>query len=141
MDVERCPPRVAPRRSGAAGRHHLGGPAIGRRAAGAGYRPEDFPDLPELVTRTRKCGFEPGYGHVSTLAEWDDYEWSWTGSLVTWALQQARDPAAREQALSAAREHREAWLGGYRQQLGFVTLVLHDIRQPPETLGQEPSDT
>lgn len=89
-------------------------------------RPQDFPDLAGLVDRTRERGFEPGYGHVSTLAEWDDYEWSWTGSLTSWALRQTTNPVDREQALSAAREHRQAWLRGYRHQLGFVTLVLHD---------------
>jgi cyclopropane fatty-acyl-phospholipid synthase-like methyltransferase len=90
--------------------------------------PEDFPDLPALVDRAREHGFEPGYGHVSTLEEWDDYEWSWTGSLTAWALQQASDPTEREQALDAARAHREAWLRGYRQQLGFATLLLHDVQ-------------
>ncbi|MGZ4508677.1 MAG: hypothetical protein ACXVX0_15645, partial [Blastococcus sp.] len=67
---------------------------------------------------------EPGFGHVSTAAEWDDYEWSWTGSLATWALTEAADRAG---ALEAARTHRRQWLEGYRGQLGFVTLVLHDI--------------
>ncbi len=100
--------------------------AAAQEALGVG--PEDFPDLPGLVDITRERGFEPGYGHVSTLQEWDDYEWSWTGSLTTWALQQAQDPASREQALVAARTHREAWLRGYRHQLGFTTLVLYDIQ-------------
>lgn len=93
--------------------------------------PEDFPDLAGLVDRARERGFEPGYGHVSSLQEWDDYEWSWTGSLTTWALHQAQDPAARDQALEAARAHREAWLRGYRRQLGFATLVLHDLQSSP----------
>lgn len=38
-----------------------------------------------------------------------------------------QDSVDRDQALSAARGHREAWLRGYRQQLGFATLVLHDV--------------
>ncbi|NAZ84432.1 methyltransferase [Kineococcus sp. R8] len=92
--------------------------------------PEDFPDLLGLVKRVQESGFEPGYGHVSTLAEWDDYEWSWTGSLTAWALAQDQDSLERAQALEVAREHRLAWLGGYRRQLGFATLLLHDLRQP-----------
>jgi len=96
-----------------------------REALQAG--PEDFPDLPGLVDRVREWHFEPGYGHVSTLEEWDDYEWSWTGSLTAWALQHGQDPVDRAQGLGAARGHREAWLRGYRQELGFVTLVLHDV--------------
>ena len=89
--------------------------------------PNDFPDLAGLVDRVRTHGFEPLFGHVSTLEEWDDYEWSWTGSLAEWALaRDAGDEDARE-ALEIARTHREEWLTGYRKQLGFVTLVLHEM--------------
>ena len=93
---------------------------------------EDFPDLPGLLAHVEKASFEPGFGHVSTLAEWDDYEWSWTASLIDWALHQAPTDAEREQALAAAREHRHQWLNGYRQVLGFATLVLHDVAAAPD---------
>ena len=89
--------------------------------------PEDFPDLAGLIRVVREHGFEPSYGHTSTLAEWDDYEFSWTGSLVDWALREASSTADRDQALTVARDHRDAWLGGWRRQLGFATLVLHDL--------------
>jgi SAM-dependent methyltransferase len=84
----------------------------------------DFPELGALVADVQRFGYEPGYAHVSTAAEWDDYEWSWTGSLASWALTEAAD---REGPLEAARTHRRQWLEGYRGQLGFVTLVLHDL--------------
>ena len=71
-------------------------------------------------------GFEVGYAHVSSAQEWDDYEWSWTGSLVEWARSDAPSDADREQALIAARTHRRQWVEGYRGELGFVTAVLHD---------------
>lgn len=96
--------------------------------------PENFPDLAGLVRTTRKHGFEPSHGHTSTLAEWDDYEFHWTGSLVDWALREAPTTADRDQALTVAREHRDAWLGGWRRQLGFTTLVLHDVAS--ETPGR-----
>jgi hypothetical protein len=67
-------------------------------------------------------GWTPVYGHVSTIEEWDDYEFSWTGSLARWALDHPDDPDAK-QALEASAEHRDMWLG-YRGVLGFVTLVL-----------------
>lgn len=86
--------------------------------------PGDLQELPNLVTDLRRFGFEPGFGHVSTAAEWDAYEWSWTGALATWALE---DPEERAEALETARTHRQEWLAGYRGQLGFVTLVLHDL--------------
>jgi hypothetical protein len=69
------------------------------------------------------------HGHVSSLEEWDEYEWSWTGSLADWALEPGRDPGDRAEALEAARAHRDAWLGGYRGVLGFATLVLVDARE------------
>ena len=88
--------------------------------------PADFPDLAGLVSHVRERNFEIGHGHVSTLREWDDYEWSWTGSLVRWALDQTAGSQRQTEALSAAREHRDAWLNGYRKQLGFATLILID---------------
>ena len=92
---------------------------------------EDLPDLSGVMDGVREASFEPSFGHVSTLAEWDDYEWSWTGSLVDWAVHEAPTDAEREEALAAARQHRQQWLGGYRQALGFVTVVLHDVAIPP----------
>jgi len=89
--------------------------------------PDELPDLVGLVATALEHGFEPGYAHVSTAAEWDDYEWSWTGSLAEWALREAQDPNDREQALSAARQHRTEWLDGYRGELGFATLVLNAL--------------
>lgn len=95
--------------------------------------PGDLPDLAEFMAQVQAACFEPGFGHVSTLAEWDDYEWSWTGSLVDWAVHEAPTDAEREEALAAARQHRQQWLGGYRGVLGFVTLVLHDVAAAQDT--------
>ncbi len=92
-----------------------------------GAEPGELPGLTGLVEGARAGGYEPGYGHVSSAEEWDDYEWSWTGSLTDWALTEAGD-ADRASALSIAGTHREEWLAGYRGQLGFLTLVLHDAR-------------
>ncbi|WP_222194941.1 SAM-dependent methyltransferase [Modestobacter italicus] len=93
---------------------------------------EDFLDLAGLVERVQAAGWEPGYGHVSSLAEWDAYEFSWTGSLASWALHDAPTEEERTEALTIARAHRSAWLRGWRRHLGFVTLVLHDLgEQPP----------
>ena len=91
-----------------------------------GAQPEDFPALPQLVATIERHGFEVGYAHVSSAQEWDDYEWSWTGSLVAWALHEDRSDGEREQALNTARTHRSEWIEGYRGELGFLTAVLHD---------------
>jgi SAM-dependent methyltransferase len=90
-----------------------------------GAAPGELPSLDGLVQAGRDAGYEPGYGHVSSAEEWDDYEWSWTGSLTEWALTEA-DEADRASALAMAGTHRDEWLTGYRGQLGFLTLVLHD---------------
>jgi SAM-dependent methyltransferase len=86
-------------------------------------KPEDFTDLAGLVGVAERAGWTPVYAHVSDAAEWDDYEWSWTGSLTEWALDNPGHPDAGA-ALAQAREHRGQWLLGYREVLGFVTLVL-----------------
>lgn len=91
---------------------------------------DDMPDLAGLVERVQAAGWEPGHGHVSSLAEWDEYELSWTGSLTTWALHDAPTQQDRTDALEIARSHRTAWLRGWRRHLGFATLVLHDVRRP-----------
>lgn len=86
-------------------------------------RPEDLTDLPGLVEAAEQVGWSPVYAHVSDAAEWDNYEWSWVGSLTEWALDNPGHPDAAE-ALALARTHRDGWLHGYRNVLGFATLVL-----------------
>lgn len=85
--------------------------------------PEDFTDLADLVDVAERAGWTPVYAHVSDAAEWDNYEWSWIGSLTEWAVDNPGHPDAAE-ALTVAREHRDQWLRGYREVLGFATLVL-----------------
>jgi SAM-dependent methyltransferase len=91
-----------------------------------------YPDLAGLVRAVRHHGFEPSYGHVSTLSEWDDYQLSWTGSLVDWAVREAPTAADRDQVLAVAREHRDSWLSGARGELGFATFVVHDVARDDE---------
>ncbi|MDA3627376.1 class I SAM-dependent methyltransferase [Saccharopolyspora sp. WRP15-2] len=92
--------------------------------------PEDFQDLAGTVETAEKAGWTPVYGHVSELGEWDEYEWSWTGSLTRWALDHPEHPDA-EAAIEAAREHRDGWLRGYRGVLGFVCLLLRRKQEHP----------
>ena len=88
--------------------------------------PDEYTDLAGLVDVAEQAGWTPVYAHVSDAAEWDDYEWSWIGSLTEWALDNPGHPDAAE-ALAVAREHRDQWLRGYRDVLGFVTLVLRRV--------------
>ncbi len=102
-----------------------------RKTLDAGFAVDDYDDLPTTVDRVMADGWVPIYGHVSTLREWDDYEWSWTGSLSRWAIDNPGHPD-HGQALAAAAGHRDAWLHGYRGTLGFVTLLL---RRAPRSSG------
>ncbi|MEV6977800.1 class I SAM-dependent methyltransferase [Kitasatospora sp. NPDC093806] len=84
---------------------------------------DDFADLATTVDRVAADGWTPVFGHVSSPQEWDDYEFSWTGSLAEWALDHPEHPDAAA-ARTAAELHRAGWLHGYRGTLGFVTLLL-----------------
>lgn len=102
----------------------------GQGTLDAGFAADDFTDLGTTVDRIVADGWTPVYGHISTTEEWDEYEWSWTGTLSRWALDHPEDPDSGA-ALKAAAEHRDGWLHGYRRTLGFATLVL---RRTPEEL-------
>lgn len=91
--------------------------------------PSDLPDLTTLVEHVQEQGFEIVDGHVSTLEEWDDYEWSWLGALVRRSLEPSVDAQQGAEMLAAARDHREGWLKGYRKELGFATLALVDLNR------------
>ncbi|MGZ3097313.1 SAM-dependent methyltransferase [Streptomyces sp. H62] len=83
----------------------------------------DLTDLPTTLDRVAADGWTPVGGHISTRGELDGYEWSWTGSLASWALDHPTDPD-RAQALEAATAHRDGWLRAYRDVMGFLCLVL-----------------
>ncbi|MGL4174590.1 MAG: class I SAM-dependent methyltransferase [Dermatophilaceae bacterium] len=85
----------------------------------------DLPDLSGMLAAVRDEGFEILDAHVSTQRDWADYEWSWTGSLIEWAVTEATDEA-RELLLGVARQHRDGWLEGYRGVLGFASFLLID---------------
>ena len=91
-----------------------------------GFGRDEFADLATTVARVTEAGWAPIYGHVSSADEWDDYEWSWSGSLTEWGLNETGPD--RSAALTMAQRHRNEWLGGYRGVLGFVTLVLRSTR-------------
>ncbi|MCC5577159.1 class I SAM-dependent methyltransferase [Microtetraspora sp. AC03309] len=88
--------------------------------------PDDYADLAGTVARAESAGYVTVYAHTSELGEWDEYEWSWTGTLLRWAEENPGPDgtAAREAAL----DHRDMWLKGYRGVLGFVSLLLRRTR-------------
>jgi SAM-dependent methyltransferase len=58
--------------------------------AALGVKAEDYTDLAGLVDTAEQAGWAPVYAHISDTAEWDDYEWSWTGSLTEVATRSRR---------------------------------------------------
>lgn len=87
-----------------------------------GWEQEEYVDLPGTVAQMEAAGFRTVYAHVSEPSEWYDYEWSWTGTLMDWAL--AHPGEDGDQAMAAALDHRDMWINGYRGVLGFVTALL-----------------
>ncbi|MER6622908.1 class I SAM-dependent methyltransferase [Streptomyces sp. NPDC000931] len=83
----------------------------------------DLGDLPATLDLVVADGWTPVHGHISSRQELDDYEWAWTGSLASWALDHPDDPDSA-QALAAASAHRDEWLRVHRDVFGFVCLVL-----------------
>ncbi|MFJ1749204.1 SAM-dependent methyltransferase [Streptomyces sp. NPDC088116] len=83
----------------------------------------EYEDLATTMDRVVAHGWTPVFGHISTRQELDDFEWCYTGSLATWALDHPEDPDSAE-VLAAAATHRSQWLHGYRDSFGFLTLVL-----------------
>jgi hypothetical protein len=120
-------PRVtAPRRPGAPRRGFWEAPPSETALRGLGAEPGELPDIAGLVAAAQAAGYEPGYAHLSTTAEWDHYEWSWTGGAHRVGAD--RGPGGRPVGgPGAGPEHRRQYLAGYRRELGFATVVLHDV--------------
>ena len=91
-----------------------------------GATTDEFPSYAELAAIVESSGWAPLHIHVSTPAEWDDYEWSWVSTLAGWARRHPQDPDAAD-ATAFARQHQEQWLSGYRGTLGFATVVAEKI--------------
>ncbi|MFF3404254.1 SAM-dependent methyltransferase [Streptomyces sp. NPDC002659] len=83
----------------------------------------EYEDLATTMDSVVAHGWTPVFGHISTRQELDDFEWCWTGSLATWALDHPEDPDSAE-VLAVASTHRSQWLHSYRDSFGFITLVL-----------------
>jgi hypothetical protein len=83
---------------------------------------EEFPSYAGLVHTVETHGWAPVHVHVSSLQEWDDYEWAWVSTLRRWARQNPTDPDAPD-GLAFAEQHQRMWLDGYRETLGFAVVL------------------
>ena len=66
-------------------------------------------------------------GHVSTLEEWDEYEWRYSRSIEQYLVEHPDDPDA-EAMRTRIRAWRKLYLTGGRHYLGFG---LYLFRTPP----------
>jgi SAM-dependent methyltransferase len=87
---------------------------------------DDFPSYAGLVDLVEGGGWSPVHVHVSDLQEWDDYEWSWVSTLSRWAREHPQDTDTGD-AAAFARQHRDQWLDGYRETLGFAVVLAERL--------------
>jgi cyclopropane fatty-acyl-phospholipid synthase-like methyltransferase len=90
--------------------------------------PDEFPSYAGLVRLVEAQGWAPVHVHVSSLQEWDDYEWSWVSTLRRWARDDPADADAAD-GLAFAEQHQAMWLDGYRETLGFAVVVAERVSE------------
>jgi cyclopropane fatty-acyl-phospholipid synthase-like methyltransferase len=72
----------------------------------------------EHVRQAIELGLVPLWAATATTRDWDRYEWRYLGSVERWAAAHPRDPQ-RVDFLRRARDGRDRYLAGGRDQLGF----------------------
>jgi ubiquinone/menaquinone biosynthesis C-methylase UbiE len=83
----------------------------------------DLPNLAGLVSQAQDAGYRPLYVEAATTAEWDAFESGYLADDEEWLLRNPDHPEA-DAVRAAADEHRDRWLRGYRNGLGFGYLTL-----------------
>ncbi|NUT53891.1 MAG: methyltransferase domain-containing protein [Saccharothrix sp.] len=84
---------------------------------------EGFGTLADLVDLALTCGYRLLNLTTATLDEWDSFESRWCASRERWLLEHPDHPEADE-VRAIVDDHRDAWLKGYRGELGFAYLTL-----------------
>ena len=72
----------------------------------------------EHIRQAIELGLTPLWAATATTRDWDRYEWRYLGSVERWAAEHPADPH-RDEFLRLAREGRDRYLAGGREQLGF----------------------
>ncbi len=84
---------------------------------------DDFTSLAGLVQRCEERGYRPLHVSTASLDEWDSFESRYCAGAERWLAAHPRDPAVAE-LRAAVDKHRDCWLRGYRDVLGFAYLTL-----------------
>jgi hypothetical protein len=97
-------------------------PAPGEAAA-VGLEPESLPDLAGLTDLAVGVGFRPLHIQTAGRDEWEQFESGYLADLECWLHRYGDRPEAAE-IRAKADDHRNGWLRGYRNVLGFAYLTL-----------------
>jgi SAM-dependent methyltransferase len=92
-------------------------------AAALGMTPGSLPDLAGLVDLAIEAGFRPLATQTATRDEWEQFESGYLADWEEWLLRHGSDPRA-DGIRAQADAHRNEWLRGYRDVLGFAYLTL-----------------
>lgn len=92
-------------------------------AAAVGLTPDALPDLAGLVDLALTAGFRPLFVQTANRDEWEQFESGYLADLERW-LHRHGDRREADAIRARADKHRNEWLRGYRQTLGFAYLNL-----------------
>ena len=89
----------------------------------AGISADDCTDLPGLVDMTTAAGFRPLRIETATRAEWEEFESAYGAELEEWLLDHP-DHDQADEVRAKVDKHRDIWLRGHRDVMGFAYLTL-----------------
>jgi SAM-dependent methyltransferase len=92
-------------------------------AAGIGMKPGELTDLAGLVDLAVGTGFRPLWIQTAKRDEWERFESGFLADWESWQVHHGDQPGA-DQIRADADTHRNEWLRGYRNVLGFAYLTL-----------------
>lgn len=88
-----------------------------------GISVDDCTDLPGLVDMATTAGLRPLRIETATRGEWEEFESAYGAELEAWLLDHPDHPDA-DDVLTKVDKHRDIWLRGHRDVMGFAHLTL-----------------
>jgi len=93
------------------------------QAASVGLDPDSLPALDGLVDLAVAAGFRPLSIQTASRDEWEQFESNFLADWEQWLRRHGQHPDA-DDVRAEADAHRNGWLRGYRNVLGFAYLIL-----------------
>jgi len=79
--------------------------------------------LPGLIDVTTAAGFRPVSIESATRDEWEEFESGYCAELEEWLLHHP-DHSHADEVRARVDRHRDIWLRGHRDVMGFAYLTL-----------------